>query len=81
MASEHGSRSSPHMFSKKHGSNNENNGHLPLAHRLSRAEYDELRSNGTANGGSSKISEPSSVIEGASGTVYISTQTSYEKPD
>ena len=41
------------------------NGHATLSNRLSRAEYEELRGNGTSEQGSDKISEPK--FEGNSG--------------
>lgn len=58
MASEHHARSS--TLSKKNGEN----GHATLSNRLSRAEYNELRGNGTSEQGSDKISGP---FEGNSG--------------
>lgn len=46
------------------------NGHATLTNRLSRAEYEELRGNGTGEQGSYKISEP---FEKNSGRYYIQT--------
>ena len=58
MAAEHHARLS--SVSKKNGEN----GHATLSNRLSRAEYNELRGNGTSEQGSDKISGP---FEGNSG--------------
>lgn len=71
MASDHGSRLTTYSLTRRLSDREGENGHAPLAHRLSRAEYDELRSNRTTEQGSSKISEPSSVVERASGIVKL----------
>ncbi len=65
MASDHTTHHSRlSTLTRKNGEN----GHATLTNRLSRAEYDVLRGNGTSGQGSDKISGP---FEGNSGSYIL----------